>query len=114
MKIDRSAKTISTSDMRDVVTVKSVAETADGEGGYTTSLTTVKDIFAKVDLKSGSRVLEAAQITFEKPFKIYCRYDEAITSNSVLVYNGIELTIHSINNISGLNRYFEILAYTDV
>lgn len=114
MKIDRSAKTISTSDMRDIVTVKSVIDTQDGEGGYTTTLTTVKDIFAKVELKEGSRVLEAAQITFSKPFKIYCRYDAAITKNSVLVYSGLELTIHSINNISGLNRYFEILAYTDV
>ena len=114
MKIQKNVLHISASNMREAVTLNTVTRVADGEGGYTTTITPLKTIFANVEMQKGSRTLELAAISFERVYKIYCRYDDLITNNSTLTYKGQQLTIHSIDNLSQLNRYFEILAYTDV
>ncbi len=98
--------------MRDVLFLESQARTMDGQGGYVISIATEKQIFARVEPKTESRVLDAAQLEYETAYKIYCRYDPQITNNSYLGYKGLRLTIHSCVNISGLNRYLEILAYS--
>ncbi len=99
--------------MRDSLVLKQQNTTPDDQGGFPVTLSTVKSIFAKVEPRTESRVLDAAQLEYTTPFKIYCRYDAAINNKSILEYKGLDLTIHSCVNISGLNRYFEILAYSN-
>lgn len=114
MKIQKGILQISASNMRESVTLNTVSKVADGEGGYTVTTTALKTILANVEQQRGSRILDLSSISYEKVFKLYCRYDEAITNNSLFTYKGMTLIIHSINNLSQLNRYFEILCYTDV
>ncbi len=98
--------------MRDSLVLKQQVVTSE-DGNTTVTLSAVKSIFAKVEPRTESRVLDAAQLEYTTPFKIYCRYDAAINNKSILEYKGLDLTIHSCVNISGLNRYFEILAYSN-
>lgn len=114
MKIQKGVLQISASNMREVLVLNTIAKVPDGEGGYTVTTTALKTIFADVQEQNGSRLLELSAITFKKVFKVYCRYDEAITFSSSFTYKGNLLKIHAINNLSQLNRYFEILCYTDV
>lgn len=99
--------------MREAVTLNIVTYTKDANYEMIATTTPLKTIFAKVDEQKGSRLLELSVVSFEKVFKLYCRYDELITKNSSFTYKGMKLIIHSINNLSELNRYFEILCYTN-
>lgn len=113
MKIQKNILHISASNMREALVLNTVTKVSDGEGGYTTTITPLKTIFANVEMQKGSRLLELQSISFERAFKVYCRYDEAITKTSNFTYKGETLVIHAINNLSQLNRYLEILCYTD-
>lgn len=114
MKIQKGILHINASNMREALTLNTVSKVSDGEGGYTVTTTPLKTIFASIDEQNGSRILDLNSITYEKAFKVYCRYDDLITLNSSFTYKGMTLIIHSLNNLSQLNRYFEILCYTDV
>ena len=113
MKLPKQILHINASEMRDYLTLKQQVSVADGEGGFAVTLSAVKGIYARVELKQESRVLDAAQLEYTTAYKIYCRYDSAINNDSILTYRGLDLTIHSCVNLSGLNRYFEILAYSN-
>lgn len=113
MKIQKNILQISASNMREALMLNVISKISDGEGGYTTTTTASKTIMAAVDEQKGSRILELNAITFDKVYKVYCRYDEAIVNGSSFTYKGKLLIIHSINNLSQLNRYFEILTYTN-
>lgn len=114
MKIQKGTLHISTSNMREALTLNSVTYAKNTNYEMIATSTAVKTIFAKVDEQQGSRILELSGVTFKKVYKIYCRYDEAIALPYTFTYKGQLLKIHAINNLSQLNRYFEILAYTDV
>ncbi len=114
MKIQKGVLQISTSNMREALVLNTVTYAKDANYEQIATITPLKTIFAKVDEQKGSRLLELQSVSFEKVFKLYCRYDEDITRNSSFTYKGQLLKIHAINNLSQLNRYFEILAYTDV
>ncbi len=99
--------------MRDILVLKSVTNTSDGEGGYVPTIAVVKSIFAKVEPLKESRVLDANQLEYTQAYRIYIRYDAAINNTNLLNYKGKDLTIHSAIDISGLNQFIEVIAYTN-
>lgn len=113
MKLPKGISNINASELRDVIVLKSVANVSDGEGGYTTNVTTLKPIYAKVDPRTESRILDAAQLEYTTSYKIYCRYDAEINNTRLLEYRGLDLTIHSAVNINGLNQFIDIIAYSN-
>jgi head-tail adaptor len=114
MKIQKGVLQISTSNMREALVLNTVTYAKDANYDMIATSTALKTIFAAVDEQQGSRILELSGVTFKRVYKIYCRYDEAIALTSTFTYKSQLLKIHAINNLSQLNRYFEILAYTDV
>lgn len=114
MKIQKGILQISTSNMREALIVNTVSYAKDANYEMIATTTALKTIFANVKEQQGSRILELSSVAFKKVYKVYCRYDEAISLTSTFTYKSQTLKIHAINNLSQLNRYFEILAYTDV
>lgn len=111
MKVSQKISTLSASNFRDVVVLKMVTNTADGEGGFTAAISTVKSIFAKVEPKSEVRELDEKQLEYTAAFQIYVRYDPTVDNKKLLEYKGKTLTIHSCINIGELNQFLIILAY---
>jgi SPP1 family predicted phage head-tail adaptor len=114
MKIQKGVLHISASNMRESLALNDIVFVKDANYEMNSTNLAIKTIFAAVEELQGSRILELSSVTYQKVYKIYCRYDTAITLNSTFTYKGNLLKIHAINNLSQLNRYFEILAYTDV
>lgn len=114
MKIQKGILHISASNMREPLGLNDIVFVKDANYEMNSTNLGIKTIFADIQEQTGSRALELSAVAYQKVYKIYCRYDALITLNSTFTYKGNLLKIHSINNLSQLNRYFEILAYTDV
>ncbi len=99
--------------MRDIVTIKMVTNTADGEGGFVATISTVKTIFCKVEPRNEVRALDVSQLEYTMAYKIYCRYDATVDNKKLLEFKGQSLTIHSVTDIGALNQFLEIIAYSN-
>jgi SPP1 family predicted phage head-tail adaptor len=94
------------------VDVLTPTSSTDFEGGFTVTYALLKNVYAKIEPRQNSRVLEQAQITFNAAAKIIVRHDPAITTDCRIKYEGIEYVIHSVVDIGYSARYMELLAYT--
>jgi SPP1 family predicted phage head-tail adaptor len=86
--------------------------TTDFEGGEVVTFAEVKKVYANIEPKINSRVLEEEQIKFNQAAKIIVRYDPAINVSCKIDFEGEKYIIHSIVDIGYGNRYMELLAYT--
>jgi len=85
----------------------------DGLGGYYTTKETVATVWGNVELNDGSRALEGNRVTNHTPYEITLRAGTyVVTTNNLLEYDGIELTINSVR-IDQDKRWTIVQAYSD-
>lgn len=79
------------------VTVKTFATSSDGQGGTTSTASTVATVWAKVDKKKAKQNLIEGGIFEEEVFEVTMRYETAknyYPQTHVFQYEGTEMTIH--------------------
>lgn len=112
MRLYKRDATIETGKMRDYVTYQEATQTSDGEGGYTKTWASVKQIWAQITPMKDTRLLEAASVKFVGAFMFRMRYDTELQPSGRFTYEGVTYTIHSVNDIEKLHRYMDALCYT--
>jgi len=113
MKLGVRNRTISTGEMITPLELFTPILVSDGEGGFEYEFNLTATIYGKVMPVRDTRVLENLAITFNEAFDIYIRYDSRVTSQCKLSINGKPFTIHSVENVAFLNRYFKIMCYSN-
>jgi len=112
MRLYRRDATIETGKMRNYITYEEATQATDGEGGYTKTWATVKQIWAQITPMKDTRKLEAAAVKFVGAFTFRFRYDTDIQPAGRFTYEGVTYTIHSVNDIGKLHRYMDAACYT--
>ena len=95
------------------VSIYSITETTDSQGGVTETGVLEKTTWAKIEPMTGSRALEYGQLTHGKPYRILMRRrkDLTLNENYYLVYGSKTFRIHSVVNIEEADSFLEIIAY---
>ena len=102
--------------MREKVTIKSVTNTSDGQGGKTEALSAGNAMWAKVEPLTGTRAMEYQQLTGSQGYIITMNYRDDITidQTSILSWNSKTLTVHSAKMDDENRRQIIILAHNKI
>jgi SPP1 family predicted phage head-tail adaptor len=95
------------------VSIYSITETLDNQGGVTEAGVKQKTTWAKIEPMTGVRALEYGQLVHGKPYRVLIRKrkDIAINENYYLVFGSKTLWIHSVINLDEADKFLEIIAY---
>lgn len=99
---------------RKTVIIESVAETADGQGGFTSVWSTFATVQAEIDYMDGSEAMEAGRLGISQMIKMTFRYQAGITEKMRVVYNSDNMPIKSIVDVDGDNIWINIIVERDV
>ena len=94
------------------VIIKTQSKSSDGRGGTTSTISTVKTIFADVEPLSGRRLQQYGQTFQGNAYLITARWrsvDTVTNVNHKLEWNSRTLIIHSIINKDNRKKYAEII-----
>tara|TARA_R110002153_G_scaffold233263_1_gene386647 strand:- start:127 stop:495 length:369 start_codon:yes stop_codon:yes gene_type:complete len=95
-------------DLRHSINLQTRNKSADSGGGFTSSWTTTRNLFAKVTPRSGQEKFEAGRLDHSITHDIYTRYYSDINFKS----NGGQMRISWSDN--GVTRTFNIKSVIDV
>lgn len=95
------------------VTIYSITESSDSQGGASETGVSEKTTWAKIEPMTGVRALEYGQLVHGKPYRILMRQRKDLTldENYYLIFGSKTLRIHSVVNIEESDRFLEIIAY---
>lgn len=96
--------------MRRKVTIRTMARTSDGMGGYTETPTDVPDIWAEIEPLEGREQLQAMQTGMQRPHSITMRFRPGMTGAKTLLYEGRTFDIKSVIDPEERHRELHILA----
>ena len=96
--------------MRRRVTIRTMARTPDGMGGYTETPTDVSDIPARVEPLEGREQLQAMQTGMERPHRFVMRYREGMTAAQTILYGTRTFDIKSVVDTEEKHRELIITA----
>ena len=99
---------------RKTVIIQSVAETADGQGGFTSVWSTFLTVQAEIDYMDGSEAMDAGRLGISQMIKLTFRYEAGITEKMRVVYNGDNMPIKSIVDVDGDNKWINLIVERDV
>ena len=91
-------RTINTGDMNSRITVASVSQAPDGQGGSYETLGDKFSCYAYVETLTGSRAFEAYQIKSKQSYRMVMRKRD-ITTKDLIKYGSLTLTIHSVADV---------------
>ena len=96
-------------ELRDKVTLRRKAETADGMGGFTETWSDMGTAWAKVTSVRGKELMEALQLQGELTHKVFMRYRADVDEANQITWRGRTLKIVSPPIILGHDQWLEIL-----
>ena len=105
--------TAKTYDRKSIV-IQSVAETPDGQGGFTSVWSTFATVQAEIDYMDGSEAMDAGRLGISQMIKLTFRYESGITEKMRAVYNGDNMPIKSVVNVDGDNNWINLIVERDV
>jgi SPP1 family predicted phage head-tail adaptor len=98
-------------ELRHRVTIQNATEASDGAGGFTATWSDVATVWAKVEPLRGYEAKEAMQLEAPTIHRIFMRYRSDVRANtSRLVFDGRNLDIKEVRNLTERGRWLEILA----
>lgn len=88
-------------------------KTATETGGSTGTWTLDRTIFANVEQLSGNKALQFSQVTDQKGFEIYVRYNPQYTFTKEMQFrvDGLILTPHDVEIIKQDRKWVRIIAF---
>jgi SPP1 family predicted phage head-tail adaptor len=93
------------------VTVVKYETVADGAGGTIPEAVETIETWAKIDPMRGQRALTYGQVIQSTWYDVILRYNEDITKDLTLDYNGKEIVLHSVINRDERGRILEAVGY---
>ena len=97
-------------DMRHKITIETPTLTPDSVGGFTTSWSTLADVWSKIEPLSARQRFHAMQLEHIVSHKITIRYRSDIESDQRILFEGRTFQIHSFIDPDERHRFLEIMA----
>ena len=91
------------------VTIRTMARTPDGMGGYTETPTDVAGIWAEVEPLQGNEQLRAMQTGMLRPHRFTMRYRTGISAALTILYGARVFNIKSVVDLEEKHRELVIL-----
>jgi len=85
------------------------ATTSDGQGGFVTGTPTSASVFAEV-----IEVYRAQRLNVTANYTILVRYNQAITAEKYIVWNGITMQVRYVDNIENRNMWMKLYCESGV
>lgn len=99
---------------RQEIIIESVAETPDGQGGFTSVWSTFATVQAEVEYMDGSEAIDAGRLGISQIIKLVFRHEAGITEKMRAVFNGDNLPIRSVVNPGGRDEWLNLIVERDV
>lgn len=96
--------------LRRIVTIRTMARTPDGMGGYTETPTDIEGIPARVEPLQADEQLQAMQTGMVAPHRFTMRYRSDVQGATLLVYDSRTFDIKSVVDPEEKHRELQILA----
>jgi SPP1 family predicted phage head-tail adaptor len=96
--------------MRERITIQVIAQTADGQGGYSDAWSTFATLWAKIEQVSGKEAYQAMQIESPAVYKMTIRYIAGVTTKHRVLFGTRTFNINRVNNINEADEYIELYA----
>ena len=100
----------SIADLRHRIEIQSLVKTADDQGGFVSSWTTLMTIWAKIDNITGQESIFAQRLDANYDHKILIRNAVGITPEMRIVFDNRKFQIHSVVRLGERRFFTEILA----
>lgn len=81
------------------VTLQSVAQASDGQGGFTDTWSSVASLWAEIEPLNGYEKLQAMQLASPVTHKVTIRYRAGVTTKDRLLYSGRVFHIKEVINV---------------
>src|SRR4051794_1805977 len=98
------------SGLRFRLTVQSLSQTTDGQGGFTNTWADVADVWASLEPVKGYERYQAMQTQTPVTHKIILRYRSDVTTKHRLLYGSRVFVIKELLNVGEMNRFLQIKA----
>lgn len=95
---------------RNRITIQSVTNTSDSQGGYTTAWTDLCTVHANLQPLSASQVFHTQQLEHRVTHKFIIRRRTDITSDMRIYFDSEYYYIKSIRDLDSRKRYSELMA----
>lgn len=95
--------------MRERITIEDVAETTDGQGGYTEAWSTLATVWAKLEAVSASQMLFSMQLQHRVTHKITIRKRTDLTTKMRIAFEGRIFQIKSWHDKKEDDRFLEVM-----
>jgi SPP1 family predicted phage head-tail adaptor len=107
----RNINSIDVAKMRDVIYLMTPTIISDGRGGQTRTYTETQ-VFTFFIPGRNLRQLQEEGLTFDKMGTFFIRFNSDVVETWKIKYDGLEYTIHGVENVDAVNRFTQIVAYT--
>lgn len=101
-------KCTSAAELRNRITIETVAETPDGMGGWTEGWTTLANVWAKVEPKTGGEFWYGHQIEEHIAYQVTIRYLSTVTSKMRIQWDGRQLQIKAVMLENGRKDFMRL------
>ena len=91
-----------------------VTSVSDSQGGYTETTAKIYSCWANIEPITGSRSLLYAQLYNGQGYMIYQRSNSTVTPKDYILWGSKKLTVHSIVDQAGRDRYQTVTAFEKV
>jgi len=95
-------------DLRHRVSIQSVAQSSDGQGGYTEGWSTDSTVWAKIDPLNGYERMQAQQLASPVTHKVTIRYLSGLTTKHRLLSGSRVFAIKEVINLAEENRFLQL------
>ena len=101
--------------LRNQIDIINYSVVSDGAGGSVATERVDRTLWAKVTPLSGSRGIDAMQLTLNQGYEIIIRYEDyaSLNKKNRIQFENRELIIHSFQIINERRKYFKIIAMED-
>lgn len=83
-------------ELRHRITIQSITEVSDGQGGKTENWSTVATVWARIEPVSSRERLYSDKLEYQRTHKIAIRYRSDITNDMRILFNGRYFQIKSV------------------
>jgi SPP1 family predicted phage head-tail adaptor len=90
--------------------IQSVAQVADGQGGYTDTWTATAKVWGSIEPVKGYEKFQAMQLETQITHRIHIRYRKGITTKHRIVYDKRVFDIKEVINLEEDDLFLKIMA----
>jgi SPP1 family predicted phage head-tail adaptor len=94
--------------LKDRVAIQSVAQTTDGQGGFTEVWTTIANVWALIEPATGYEKMQAMQQSSPISHKVTIRYFPGLTTKHRLLFGSDPFAIKEVININNSSHFHKL------